>query len=50
MPAAKPMRPQGLAAIKATPGAASPFSKSDVVSYLPLTIFPGSLESQARSM
>jgi hypothetical protein len=33
MPAAKPMRPQGLAAIKATPGAASPFSKSDVVSY-----------------
>jgi hypothetical protein len=33
MPTSKPMRPQGLTAIKATPGATSPFSKSDVVSY-----------------
>ena len=33
LPTGKPMRPQGLAAIKVTPGAASPFTKSNVVNY-----------------
>jgi hypothetical protein len=33
LPTAKPMRPQGLAAIKAVKGASSPFAKSDVVNY-----------------
>ena len=50
MPAAKPMRPQGLAAIKATRAQPRPSARATWSVTLPLTIFPGSLESQARSM